>query len=162
MVVPNSPRQPSGPPRIGGMGPLGGTAPRRPGVPGSPPGMGTSQPPMRQARPSGWSGPRMKSGVFWLLVVTCIAAVGLVPFPPSHLSPTLGIWLGAGLGAFGCSVLFGVFQFLVNQQHASGTYSDWAFPISSEMFARAAVVLGWLSGGINCYLIAHHLARSIA
>lgn len=79
-----------------------------------------------------------------------------------HGEPIPQMWIGFITGLLGSTVSFGALQFFVNQQYAAGTFSDWPFPVSKMTLARLATVIGWIAGGINCYMLAHDFARSVA
>jgi len=99
---------------------------------------------------------------FLVLVGAALLTLVMTKLAWGHGDPTMPMWVGFLTGLFGCTISFGTLQFLVNQQYAAGTFSDWSFPISKMTFARVATSVGWLAGGVNCYLLAHHFARELA
>lgn len=101
-------------------------------------------------------------GTFLILVFATLLTLLMTKLAWGHGTPTVSMWVGFLTGLFGCTVTFGTLQFFVNQQYAAGTFSDWAFKISKMTIARVATIVGWLAGSVNCYLLAHHFARSVA
>lgn len=147
----------AGPPRPGGSGPLrpGATA----GPTGSGPGPGTGSPLPARAKAAS------KQAVFATFVVlslTSLLSAVMTRLSWGNGTPTVPMWIGFLGGLFGCTICFGVLQFFVNQQMAAGSFTDWRFAVSRMTVARVLTFAGWLGGGVNCYLLAHHFARFVA
>lgn len=147
----------AGPPRAGGSGP-----PRQGasvGPTGGRPGAGSVG-----VRP-----PRVKAvskqtliATFIALTFTSFLSLWMTMLAWGNGTPTVPMWIGFLGGLFGCTIGFGVLQFFVNQQTAAGTFTDWRFAISRMTVARVLTFVGWMGGGVNCYLLANHFARYIA
>jgi len=101
-------------------------------------------------------------GTFLGLAVIAALSIILAPSPFSQKVPEASNFVGFFAGLFGCTLVFGLLQFFVNQQYAAGTFADWNFPIAKITFAKVFAVTGWIAGGINGYIIAVHIARSVA
>jgi hypothetical protein len=151
-------------PRPGGMG--GPTGPRGPGGPsgsvgsgpgpGAPFGGGPKPPQPKVKAPSD----RALLFVFLIIVVFAIISVILTPNPFSHPSITATSVIGGLLGLFGCTITFGFYRFMVNQQYAANSFSEWNFPVSRGRMAQVATIVGWTAGAVNCYLISYEVARN--
>lgn len=147
-----------GPPKPGGpklASPFGGQGgPGGPVRPGSPGGQRPPQPKMHA--PSA----RALLLVFLGLVLIAVVSVYFTPSPLSHPEVSLKSVLGALLGLFGCTVTFGFYRFMVNQQYAANKFSEWNFPVSRGRMAQIATMIGWAAGAVNCYLISYEIARN--
>lgn len=100
--------------------------------------------------------------VFVLNLVCAVVAVVITPFPHPVPDPSVSVWVGFVLGLFGCTLVFGLMQFLVAQQHEAGTFSDWNIPVSKVSIAKAVTFVGWVAGVLNCFVLAHNLASAVA
>lgn len=100
--------------------------------------------------------------VFLVNLACAIVAAVLTPFPRPVPDPSSSVWAGFLLGLFGCTLLFGLMQFLVAQQHEAGTFSDWNIPVSKVTLAKFVTAIGWGAGGLNCFVLAHNLASAVA
>jgi hypothetical protein len=87
--------------------------------------------------------------------------VYLTPSPFTNPDVTLGPITGALFGLFGCTIIFGIYRFIVDQQHEANNFSEWNFPISRGRMAQVFTVIGWTAGAINCYLISYEIARGL-
>jgi len=145
-------------PRPGGMGgPTGPRGPVGPGPgPGAPFGGGPKPPQPKVKAPSG----RSLLSVFVTIVVFAIVSVSLTPNPFTHPSITVASVIGGLLGLFGCTIAFGFYRFMVNQQYAANSFSEWNFPVSRGRMAQIATIVGWTAGAVNCYLISYEVARN--
>ncbi len=101
-------------------------------------------------------------GTFIALLFVATVSIFLAPSPFSQRIPETSNVVGFIAGLFGCTLIFGLLQFFINQQYAAGTFTDWNFPISKIAFAKIFTAIGWFTGGINGYIIAVHIARSVA
>jgi hypothetical protein len=155
------------PPRPGGSG----GNPSRPSnlavqpVPnGGRSGLGAPNPQnrLRLVQGGGAVSARTVLGTFVTLLVVAVVSIFLAPSPFSQQVPELSNVVGFFAGLFGCTLIFGLLQFFVNQQYAAGTFADWNFPVSKITFAKAFTAIGWIAGGINGYIIAIDIARSVA
>lgn len=162
MGGPPMPGGPKGPPAFGGPGgpgrpngPGGPGGPRGPGGPGSGPGGNFVRPPKVKA-PSA----RALLLVFLGLVLLACISVAFTPSPFTHPAISFASVLGAVFGLFGCTILFGFYRFMVNQQYAANTFSEWNFPLSRGRLAQIVTMIGWAAGAVNCYLIAYEIARN--
>ena len=147
-------------PRPGGMdGPPRPGGPKGPnpyGGPGGPGGPGRTPPPPKVKAPSD----RDLLLVFLGLVLVACISVYFTPSPLTHPEISLTSVLGLVLGLFGCTILFGFYRFMVNQQYAANTFSEWNFPVSRGRMAQIATMIGWAAGAANCYLISYEVARN--
>ena len=148
------------PPKPGGMGgppkpgsPMGSTlhAPKAGG------GSKTKFPQPKTKAPS----PRALLAVFLLLVLVACISVYLTPSPFTNPDVSVGPIIGALFGLFGCTIIFGVYRFIVDQQHEANSFSEWNFPVSRGRMAQVFTVIGWTAGAINCYLISYEIARGL-
>jgi hypothetical protein len=98
--------------------------------------------------------------VFIGLVLIAGVSVYFTPSPLTHPEISLTSVLGLVLGLFGCTILFGFYRFMVNQQYAANTFSEWNFPMSRGRLAQIATMIGWAAGAANCYLISYEIARN--
>lgn len=153
-----------GPPKFGGPGgpkPYGGPGgpggPVHPTGPGGPIVPGGGQPPQPKVKaPSA----RDLLLVFLSLVLVACVAIYFTPSPLTHPAISLTSILGLLLGLFGCTILFGFYRFMVNQQYAANTFAEWNFPLSRGRLAQVITIIGWAAGAINCYLISYEIARN--
>ena len=154
MNIPQPPRPGNGgPPRVGG-------APGSSGMqPGISPGAGPVAPRPRQGNAVS---SRTVLLMFVALLLTSVGSLLMTVMSWGHGTPTVPMWLGFFGGLLGCTLGFGTLQFFVNQQYAAGTFVDWSIPIPRMSVARVFTFMGWLAGGVDCYFLAHHFARSIA
>ena len=97
--------------------------------------------------------------VFLALIFLATISVYLTPSPFSHPASSVGSVIGGLIGLFGCTITFGLYRFVVDQQSAANTFSEWNFPISRGRLAQIATIVGWLAGAVNCYLISYEVAR---
>lgn len=159
MGGPPKPGGPKGPPALGGPGRPNG--PGGPGGPSGPVGPGTGsggnfvRPPKVKA-PSA----RALLLVFLGLVLLASISVAFTPSPFTHPAISFTSVLGAVFGLFGCTILFGFYRFMVNQQYAANTFAEWNFPLSRGRLAQIVTMIGWTAGAVNCYLIAYEIARN--
>lgn len=153
------------PPRPGGSGgnPPGPSNPEvQPRPNGGRIGPGAPNPQNRLRLVQGAVSARTVLGTFVTLLVVAVVSIFLAPSPFSQQVPQLSNVVGFFAGLFGCTLMFGLLQFFVNQQYAAGTFADWNFPVSKIMFAKVFTAIGWIAGGINGYIIAIDMARSVA
>ena len=143
-----------GPPKPGG--PKGPNSFGGPGGPGGTSGPGRTPPPPKVKAPSD----RDLLLVFIGLVLVACISVYFTPSPLTHPAISLTSVLGLVLGLFGCTILFGFYRFMVNQQYAANTFSEWNFPVSRGRMAQIATMIGWAAGAANCYLISYEVARN--
>ena len=144
-VQPPRPSGMGGPPRPGGAS--------RPQVGG---GAGGPKPPTPKVNaPTS----RTLLLVFLGLVLLAAISVYLTPSPLSHPAISVGSVIGGLTGLFGCTITIGLYRFMVDQQSAANTFSEWNFPLSRGRLAQIATIVGWLAGAVNCYLISYEVAR---
>ena len=149
-VQPPRPGGMGGPPRPGGAS---GPAAYRPQVGG---GAGGPKPPTPKVNaPTA----RTLLLVFLGLVLLAAISVYLTPSPLSNPAISVGSVIGGLAGLFGCTITFGLYRFVVDQQSAANTFSEWNFSLSRGRLAQIATIVGWLAGAINCYLISYEVAR---
>jgi hypothetical protein len=149
-VQPPRPSGMGGPPRPGGANGTGAFPPKIGG------GVGGPKPPTPKVKaPTA----RTLLLVFLGLVLLAAISVYLTPSPLSHPAISVGSVIGGLTGLFGCTITFGLYRFVVDQQSAANTFSEWNFSLSRGRLARIATIVGWLAGAINCYLISYEVAR---
>jgi hypothetical protein len=121
-----------------------------------PGGMGGAKPPQPKVKaPSSTS----LLLVFIGLVLITSTSVYVTPSPLTHPAVSFASVIGGLLGLFGCTIAYGYYRFMVNQQSAANTFAEWNFPLSRGRLAQVVTVVGWATGAANCYLIAYELAR---
>lgn len=149
-VQPPRPSGMGGPPRPGGVNATGADRPQIGG------GVGGSKPPKPKVK-----APTARTLLLVFLGLILLASISayLTPSPLSHPAISVGSVIGGLIGLFGCTITFGLYRFIVNQQFAAGSFAEWNFPISRGRLAQVATIVGWLAGAVNCYLISYEIAR---
>lgn len=121
-----------------------------------PVGMGGAKPPQPKIKaPSSTS---LLLVFIGLVSIACISVL-LTPPPLTHPAVSSKSVIAGLLGLFGCTIAYGYYRFMVNQQSAANTFAEWNFPLSRGRLAQVMTVVGWAAGAANCYLIAYELAR---
>ena len=129
--------QSSGPPIIGGQGPVRPVTPTS----GSKGGSSLSRPPLVPVLASA-----VLLGVEFWLVLKDRNQTGI------HL-------VGALLGMFGSVALLGWFRQSLNLRRSSNSFSDWAGPFESTRYVSVLVLASWVLGVIHLYVSVYEMLR---